>query len=164
MSTLFKHKAAKVRCRGSEQDINTTGMSRQQTNLSALGTEALSVEIPGKEFKKKNRVTCTEMWAGWLQLLHDLRKSQMGLWQKESVRWCHSRAAQSLTGRAKAHFGQFHPAPDSPTSTSSLLEQRFLMRKNHQQLHRRQHNVPSIATGQWHQLNMTSGTRQTTSC
>lgn len=44
MSTLFKHKAAKVRCRGSDQDINTIGMSRQQTNLSALDTEALSME------------------------------------------------------------------------------------------------------------------------
>lgn len=81
-------------------------MSRQQTNVSALDTEAFSME-PGKVLKKKNRVTCTEIWAGWFQLLLDLKKSKMGLWQnkKNHLQWWHSRAAQSLTGGVKAHLG-----------------------------------------------------------
>lgn len=158
MSTLFKHKAAKVRCRGSDQDINTIGMSRQQTNLSALDTEALSME-PGKVFKQKNRVTCTEIWAGWFSFYMISKSPKWAFDKKNQLWWCHSRAAQSLTGRVRAHFGQFHPAPDSPTSTSSLLEQWFLMRKSHQQPNRQQNDVPNIATGQWHQLNMTSETK-----
>lgn len=160
MSTLFKHKAAKVRCSGPEHDINTIGMSRQQTNISALDTEALSIE-PGKVFKKKTRVTCTEIWAGWFQLLHDLRKSKMGLLQKESVMMVPQQGSTVTDCKGQSSLGQRHPAPDSPASTSNHWSSDSWWGKainsstgNHQQ-----HDVPNIATGQWHQLNVTSETK-----
>lgn len=102
MSTLFKHQAAKNCCSGSEQDINTIGMSRQQTNISALDTEALSME-PGKVFKNSylhwnvGRMIPASTWSQEVQNGPFTKKNQL--------QWCHSRAAQSLTGRVKAHLG-----------------------------------------------------------
>lgn len=138
MSTLFKHQAAKNCCSGSEQDINTIGMSRQQTNISALDTEALSME-PGKVFKTKNsylhwnvgRMIPASTWSQEVQSGPFTKKiSYNGATAGQHSHWLEG---SKLT---------WAMPPGSWQSTSNQLEQSLLMRKSHQQLNRQSPATP----------------------
>lgn len=113
-------------------------------------------------FKKKTTVTWTETWAEWFQLLRDLKRPKTCLLQKTQLPHCHQRAAQSQTARGKAHSGdaiQFlivqHPHPISWSTAVCWWGKAFNSSTGNCQ----QHDVPNIAAGQWHQLNMTAETK-----
>lgn len=154
MSTLFKHKAAKICCSGSEQGMNTTELPRHQNNVSGPDTKTTSME-PGKVFKKTDTIAWTEIWAEWFQLLHDLKRPKNVPFTKNSVmallptgstvtdckgqsslRWCH--ATPTPDGLEHGSHCWWGTAINSSTGNCQ------------------QHDVPSVAAGQWHQLNMTT--------
>lgn len=129
-------------------------MPRQQTNISALDTEALSME-PGKVFRRKTQLPalkCGQDDCSYYMISrspkrafyngatagqhnHWLEGSKL-TWAMPSGSWqsnIHMQSARAVT-----------PDEENPSTAQQAVAS---------------NDVPNIATGQWHQLNTTSETK-----